>query len=517
MSNRVLEAAWSYHNSTKHSHQSVHTGAQGLDWDNRPFPFKVYPALPSIPLPRDPLPLALPALEAIARSEAAPAAPRALAVHELATVLFYAAGVTRKRTHPGGEIFYRAAACTGALYEIELYVVCGELPGLAAGVYHFNPGDMALRALREGDLCGVLEAASGGEPGVAHAPAVLVSSGVYWRNAWKYGARTYRHFGWDNGALHANLLAAAAALGLPARVVMGFADGPVNRLLGLDERREVALSLVPLGHGKRATPETTAPPEALAHEVAPYSRSEVDYPPMRALHTAAALGSGGEARAWRGAASSTPPQLGPPPIGRLVPVRPLAEGERPTDPLDQVILRRGSTRRFARRPISIAQLGTLLERSTRGLPADFLRPPDALLNTLYLIVNEVEGLTPGAYVLHREPWGLECLREGNFREQAGYLGLEQALPADASVAVYFLADLGKLLEQFGNRGYRAVQFEAGAVGGRLYLAAYAQRLGATGLTFYDDDVTAFFSPHARGRSVIFHMAFGLPAHRGGPS
>jgi len=57
-----------------------------------------------------------------------------------------------------------------------------------------------------------------------------------------------------------------------------------------------------------------------------------------------------------------------------------------------------------------------------------------------------------------------------------------------------------------------VQFEAGAVGGRLYLAAYAQRLGATGLTFYDDEVTAFFSPHARGRSVIFHMAFGRPAH-----
>ncbi len=73
-----------------------------------------------------------------------------------------------------------------------------------------------------------------------------------------------------------------------------------------------------------------------------------------------------------------------------------------------------------------------------------------------------------------------------------------------------------MLERFGDRGYRAVQFEAGAVGGRFYLAAYAQRLGATGLTFYDDDVTAFFSPHAQGRNVIFHMAFGLPAHRGGP-
>ena len=65
----------------------------------------------------------------------------------------------------------------------------------------------------------------------------------------------------------------------------------------------------------------------------------------------------------------------------------------------------------------------------------------------------------------------------------------------------------------GNRGYRAVQFEAGAAGGRLYPAAYAQRLGAAGLTFFDDEVTEFFSPHARGRSVIFHMAFRRPARR----
>jgi hypothetical protein len=69
--------------------------------------------------------------------------------------------------------------------------------------------------------------------------------------------------------------------------------------------------------------------------------------------------------------------------------------------------------------------------------------------------------------------------------------LDQELPADAAVDIFFLADL-----------YRAVQLEAGIIGGRLYLAAYAQRLGATGLTFYDDEVTRFFSPHAEGKSAF---------------
>jgi len=77
----------------------------------------------------------------------------------------------------------------------------------------------------------------------------------------------------------------------------------------------------------------------------------------------------------------------------------------------------------------------------------------------------------------------------------------------------FLADLERILERYGNRGYRAVQLEAGAIGGRMYLAAYAQRLGATGLTFFDDDVISFFSPHAKGKSAIFLLAIGKPLHR----
>ena len=98
--------------------------------------------------------------------------------------------------------------------------------------------------------------------------------------------------------------------------------------------------------------------------------------------------------------------------------------------------------------------------------------------------------------------------EGDFRRRAGHLGLGQSLPADAAVNVYFLLDLAPVLERFGNRRYRAAQIEAGILGGKLYLAAYAQGFGATGLTFFDDDVTAFFSPHARGKSVMFLVALG---------
>jgi hypothetical protein len=104
------------------------------------------------------------------------------------------------------------------------------------------------------------------------------------------------------------------------------------------------------------------------------------------------------------------------------------------------------------------------------------------LNQLYLIVHAVEGLESGAYVFHRDHGVLESLKLGNLRAQAGHLGLDQELAADAAVDIFFLAELRPILQRFGNRGYRAVQLEAGILGGKMYLAAYAQHLGATGLT-----------------------------------
>ncbi len=122
----------------------------------------------------------------------------------------------------------------------------------------------------------------------------------------------------------------------------------------------------------------------------------------------------------------------------------------------------------------------------------------------------VESLAPGTYYYQREERSLELLREGDFRTIAGRLDLGQALAGDAAVNVYSFCSLPVVLGHLGNRGYRAAQLEGGITGGRMYLAAYAQGFGATGLTFFDDEVTEFFSPHAAGKSVMFLVALGYP-------
>ena len=510
MENLDTRAGWTYHDATKHSHQSVRIHQHFLDWGNQPLPFKIYSKAELLPFPQRFGEAGIAALRVIAEvAERGSAVPD---FQNLGQLLHFSAGITRRRTWSGGQIYFRAAACTGALYEIELYLACATLPDLEAGLYHYAADEFGLRRLRTGDFRRVLVEATANEPSIASAPVIILCTGTYWRNAWKYQARTYRHFGWDNGTILANLLAVSASLAFPAKVIAGFVDAEINRLLDVDSEREVAFSLVPIGQVTDSPPPSPDNMSPLGLDTVPLSRREVDYPAMRRMHAASSLVSPKDVVDWRAGASTRRHKE---PVGKFLSLEPLGDAELPGDSIEQVILRRGSTRQFAREPISFVQLSTILDGSTRGVAADFLHPFGSSLNDLYLIVNAVEGLPSGSYFYHRERRGLELLKEGDFRRQAGDLGLEQELPADASVAIFFLADLEAIFGRYGNRGYRAVQLEAGIVGGKLYLAAYALRLGASGLTFYDDDVVRFFSPHAEGKSAVFLVALGKRAKPSG--
>ena len=101
-------------------------------------------------------------------------------------------------------------------------------------------------------------------------------------------------------------MAISEASNLPARIVTGFVDSQINELLSLDAKREVAFSLVSIGHqpSTPASPPTNSP---LNFPIVPYSTEEIDYPAMRKMHEASSLDSGVEVGAMRGAAHSAQP------------------------------------------------------------------------------------------------------------------------------------------------------------------------------------------------------------------
>jgi SagB-type dehydrogenase family enzyme len=463
MSNWEPDAARDYHERTKHSYESVRASGHALDWANRPHPFKEYVGLDAVRFP-----------DAGVRAPAERASSAPLSFADLAWILRWGAGVIRTREMAGGEVYsFRAYSSAGALYPVEVYAACGDLPGLPAGLYHFHPGELALRRLRNHDVRGILAAAAD-EPALAEAGVALLLTGILWRTAWKYQARGYRHLYWDAGTMLANLLALAASARFEAQLLTGFVDDDVNRLLGVDGEREAALALLSVGRGGPAA--AAAPPESLELDVSPLSTREVPYPEAYALHEASSLATADEIRRYRASSDAS---------GGSEPGREPAVSQ---EVLESVLRRRGSVRDFAPEAIPLGALVAILARSAAAIPADV-----AASNEIYLIANAVGDVEPGAYRF-RPPDQLELLRPGNFRLQAGFLALEQPLGARAAATHFLLADLERVLDAHGNRGYRAAQLEAGIRTGRIYLAGFTQRLGATASTFYDDAVTEFFAP-----------------------
>jgi len=334
---------------------------------------------------------------------------------------------------------------------------------------------------------------------------ILIYTDIFTRNTVKYQTREYRHAFWDCGTIIANTLAISSAHGLAAKVIVGFVDKQVNLLLDLNSNKEVSLALVPIGFTNNVSGKEVPEVELMNVKTEPLSSYDIDDPEIQRMHQASSLNSVNQVKDWQG---NTPKITISINAGNVTPLQSSPENGMPQDSLESVIIRRGSTRQFSLESISLQQFSTIIYYSTRGIPTDFLKPYGNSLIDLYIIVNSVTDLGSGSYFYNREKNVLELLREGKFRHVAGNLGLDQALPADGSASLFLMSDLNKVLKRFGNRGYRAAQLEASIIGGKLYLGSYTHRLGATGLTFYDDQVTEFFSPHAKGKSVMFMVVIG---------
>jgi SagB-type dehydrogenase family enzyme len=130
---------------------------------------------------------------------------------------------------------------------------------------------------------------------------------------------------------------------------------------------------------------------------------------------------------------------------------------------------------------------------------------------LYLYVHRVDSLTPGVYRYWPGHAELETIKEGDQRVAAAALSLGQELAGNACVAVSMIGDFENASRSYGNRGYRYVHFEAGAIGQRMYLAAEALGLRATGIgAFFDERVNRYLNVSSEQGQVVYHFAIGYP-------
>jgi SagB-type dehydrogenase family enzyme len=503
------EVARLYHRDTSYGPQHwPRPGVPGfapMDPRNRPRPFKRYPQARLQALPTYLPPRGAPAAAAL--SGQAPPGPAlsgdaSVDLELLARLLFFSAGVTRMAGPAYRATWFRAAPSAGNLHPLEVYVVAGALAGLDAGLYHFAPDVFGLEQLSEGD-CRPAVADAVALPEATTGPFVLVVTGIPWRTAWKYGERGWRHVYWDAGALLANLLAVAEGYGIRARVLLGFVDAALSRQLGIDGVAEFPVAVVTVAAPDRSDRRAPCEP-APQLATTPLSVAPIEFPLITRVQRAGNLATAEQVAAWRAAALAGLPRA-PDAVNLPAAAR--------DEPIESVVLRRGSTRRMRRGVVPAELLRWGMAVATRYVPVDAV-PTGASLLSHELAVHAVQGMDPGLYRwVEGTAELLQAAPEAAVRRLTRRLCLDQPLGGDSAYTDSICADLERVLDGYGDRGYRVAQLEAGVAAGRLQLAAFTLDHGGTGLTFVDEDVAAAFGTEA---ACMLAVAIGIPAYRAKP-
>jgi len=426
-----------------------------------PDPFRHYEGVPVIDLPADPPEPEIPALAVLAGHKGTDESADWIAF--LSRLLFYSASISAAKQTPSGDRYaLRVNPSSGNLHPTEFHFACPN------GIYHYRVSSHMLEQRATGDF----------------GPLEFLLTTIVWREAWKYQSRAYRYCLHDLGHAWQSLSLAAAAMGCEARALGGFDDDRVAKQFGLAED-EWPMLLVRI-QGGPAFPAAEKKewmggiPNRLSTEVVTYPLIEEMQAANRTTRSLEMAAEPGKVR--------SPFRQGP--------------------SFGGVVRRRRSALDFrgGGETISHEQLLTLLELATSPLEADFA---SERFVQLFLYVHRVSGLAAGVY-RYASGTGLSNLILGDQRVVAAGLSLGQDLAGNSCVTFSMIGDLERAARLHGDRGYRYVHFEAGAVGQRLYLAAEALGFQSTGIgAFFDDFVHDYLGiDRASGTQVVYHFACG---------
>lgn len=494
-SDAALELVERYHAFSTHTRAGVLLRAPSVDWGDPPPPFKHYPGAPRVALPP-------------ATAAAAP-----FGLEALGAVLWHTAGVTDAR----GPVKLRASPSSGALFSTELYVAARAVAGLPPGLWHYDAKAHALERLAGASPADVALGAPF-EPALHDAAAVIVATAVFRRTGHKYRDRSYRYVLADLGHALENLRLAADARGARADFVKRFDESRAAATLGVDEGEEGVLALVALRSMAVAGPATAdAAPSAPAAEGPTQPETRWLLPPAPAgqalplgvtsavhlatsLRAAALPASASPAAAPAAAAAAAP-------AGSL----PLPPAATSVANVLAIIAARRSVRRFAPAPLAQGALAGVLA----GMTAARSPPLLSAAVQVYVVVNAVVGLAPGAYRYESGPHMLVARRSNtDLRATAQAAAFDQDVIGDAAVVFVLAIERATLAADASGpaRGYRHAFIEAGLVGERIYIEAGARGLGVCAVgAFYDAEAAALVAIDPEREWVVHFAALGLPS------
>lgn len=231
-----------FHQITKYVRGKMVGG--DLDWSIKPKTYKQYQDVENVQLPHPKKITTVSFFDTIKnRKSIRRFSDRPLNLKQLGYLLWCSTGI--QRIEQG--YAFRNAPSAGALYPVETYLFAKNVEGLKKGLYHYNIKSHSLETLDLSDLSIPITSSCLGQKMLLLAPVVFIWSGVFGRSKWKYKQRAYRYVYLESGQIAQNLALSAVALGLGSCQIGAFFDDEINKILGLDGKKESVLYLSVVG------------------------------------------------------------------------------------------------------------------------------------------------------------------------------------------------------------------------------------------------------------------------------
>jgi len=534
------DAAFNYHQRTKHHFNAYAKGPESLDWDDQPQPFRRFAGCETVklPMPGRELELLYGDLD-----QPGNIAPQALTLANLSLLLELSFGLSAWKQFGPDRWALRCNPSSGNLHPTEAYIVCSDAELLSPGVYHYVSYDHHLerrcRFAEDGLATTDNHPLPPGEGRVEGIKPNLTGevyiglSSVHWREAWKYGERAFRYCQHDIGHALAALSVAAACLGWRIELLGEAADADIAHWLGLDRGDDFIAD-------ERETADI-------------FCRLHVGPSPAAAFDAAGVSARAANAQ-WFGTAQ----RLGGRHFYRWPIIDEVAEQlHKPATTAERwqaewLPLPVPSHNLAATRLIRQRRSAQHFNAKAQALPqADFQRMLLALLPNakppfnawnwppqvhLLIFVHRVEGVEPGLYCLLREaqalndlktamsaeflwqavagPLPLYLLTPGNVRQAAKTLSCHQPIASDSAFSLGMLAKFADNVAAEAWR-YRRLFWECGLLGQILYLEAEAAGVRGTGIgCFFDDAVHGVLGLKDNAWQSLYHFTVGEPLDDG---
>lgn len=469
-----IQTILNYHNQTKHSQKRYARSLGYMDWETQPNPFRVYEGSKKVKLRLSFENNTLEYSQIFQNNT--PKAP--LCLESISQFFQFSLGLAAIKEYQGTSWALRCNASSGNLHPTESYLIASNIENIPDALYHYNSSEHELERIREAkDLK------------LPKDSFLVALSSIVWREAWKYGERSYRYTQLDCGHAIKSLEISAKTLGWSIKAV-NIKDESLDKLLGykeenryLNQEKEESHLLLLISKEEIKEFDSSNLLNSFSNEyegeVNQLSYDWHDWPILESIEKACKKDD-----------------------ESIFVVNNFLESNYRKESFlaKDVILKRRSAQMMNEDNSQITK------EEFQTILASIKSKTSAI--HLVIFVHNVKDLDKGLYFLKRDEkeefktlfkedfiWEkvetnageLYKLKEGSYKFLAKAISCNQDIASQSAFSLGMLAKFEEELEQ-GNHRYKELYWECGAIGQQLYLEATSLNLSATGIGCFLDDI-----------------------------